>query len=261
MATSFKGEARPLSEQGLANATEVLGIGLPEIWAVLSVETSGAGFLADKRPKILFERHVFHKQTDGRFDQTEPNLSNPAAGGYGAGGANQYARLERAIALDRQAALNSASWGIAQVMGFNATSVGFAGAEEMIARFEASEDVQLGAMATFIKAKGIDADLRAHDWAGFARVYNGPSFARNEYDKKLATFHAKYAQGAMPDLALRAAQLYLAYCGFNPGPVDGLMGSKTRKALETFQQRQGLAVSGAADPATLQALEEQAAGV
>lgn len=97
------GAGRPISNAGLGNVSSQLGVGLPEIWSVLKVETCGCGFLPDRRPQILFERHIFHRQTGGRFDATSPEIGNKEAGGYGSGGSHQYDRLERAIALDRQA--------------------------------------------------------------------------------------------------------------------------------------------------------------
>ena len=38
--------------------------------------------------------------------------------------------------------------------------------------------------------------------------------------------------------------------GFDPGPVDGVFGSRTRTAVSTFQVAQGLASTGAVDAAT-----------
>ncbi|MEZ5667259.1 MAG: peptidoglycan-binding domain-containing protein [Alphaproteobacteria bacterium] len=43
---------------------------------------------------------------------------------------------------------------------------------------------------------------------------------------------------------LREAQSMLATLGFDPGPADGLMGPRTRSALEQFQTQQGVPVSG-----------------
>ncbi|NJM92326.1 MAG: N-acetylmuramidase family protein [Rhodospirillaceae bacterium] len=77
--------------------------------------------MPNRRPKILFERHIFHQRTNGKFDATHPDISHPKWGEYGKASA-QYDRLGRAMALDRQAALESASWGLPQVMGFNAVS-------------------------------------------------------------------------------------------------------------------------------------------
>src|SRR6266567_3958005 len=111
----FEGAGRPLSEGGLQQVANEVGVGLPALWAVMTVETKGCGFLTDRRPQILFERHVFRKRTNGEFDETAPDLSDPVAGGYGKAGAFQYDRLTRAIGLNRKAALESTSWGLGQI--------------------------------------------------------------------------------------------------------------------------------------------------
>src|SRR5437879_6105925 len=105
----FVGKSLALSTDGLSAVADSLSIQAPEIWSVLSVETSGCGFLADRRPPILFERHIFSKLTNGQHGISD--VSNPQAGGYGPSGANQYLRLANAIQLNRTAALQSASWG------------------------------------------------------------------------------------------------------------------------------------------------------
>ena len=148
----FEGAGKPLSDSGLTQAGTALNVGLPALWAVMTVETKGCGFLPDKRPLILFERHIFHRSTQGRFANDAPDLSNPAWGGYGSAGAYQYERLERAVALDRKAALESCSWGLGQVMGFNAGKVGFSDVEAMVAAMMRSEDEQFRAMVAFIAA-------------------------------------------------------------------------------------------------------------
>lgn len=50
------------------------------------------------------------------------------------------------------------------------------------------------------------------------------------------------------------AQRQLLNLGFNPGPVDGLMGPRTRAAIEGFQRERGLTASGRLDRATLDVL-------
>ncbi len=45
--------------------------------------------------------------------------------------------------------------------------------------------------------------------------------------------------------------------GFNPGPVDGKAGPKTKAALKQFQQSQGISASGQLDGQTLVALGVQ----
>lgn len=54
--------------------------------------------------------------------------------------------------------------------------------------------------------------------------------------------------------AVKKAQQALADAGFNPGPVDGKIGVRTRSALMAFQQVKGISDSGELDQATLMAL-------
>lgn len=258
MTAAFKGRAVPISDVGFGVVAEELRVFAPEIWAILSVETRGAGFLVDRRPLILFERHVFHRQTNGKFSDQHPDISNSVAGGYGQGGAAQHDRLQRAVALDRSAALQSASWGIGQVMGANFAMVGYDDVDSMVAAMTRTEDEQLRAMASYIDAAGLASALRAHNWPSFARGYNGPRYAENHYDSRLASAHARFARGPLPDLAVRRAQLLLLYLGYHPGPVDGVVGRFTRDALLQFQTNEKLSETGALDSVTAARLDERA---
>jgi hypothetical protein len=247
MTPKFIGKSAPLSSSGLANVSEDLKVKPAEIWAVLHVETAGYGFLPDRRPKILFELHVFSNQTNQQFDPAEIGPD------YGADGAHQYERLAKAIAFDEQAALRSASWGLGQIMGFNAQAAGFQNVDEMIAAMVESEGNQLVAMAQFLKNTGLDSKLRSQDWRGFAEGYNGKGFERNNYDKKLEAAFVQYSV-LLPDLNVRTAQMLLTYLGLHPGTIDGVMGRRTRSALEEFQQKEGLPVTGNPDAATIERL-------
>jgi hypothetical protein len=245
--TDFQGQGSPLSSDGFNAACAAVGTGAAEIWAVVSVETSGCGFLPDRRPKILFERHVFSRLTEHRFDIDDPDVSQPTPGGYGLGGAHQYDRLGVAIGLDREAALQSASWGLGQIMGENFAAAGFDSVDDMVAAMVGSENGQFQAMAAFLKANGWDAPLRDHDWAGFARRYNGPNYAAHNYDGLLQHFYTTYSSGPAPDFQVRAAQIYLTYKGFSPGGIDGIMGNATAAAIRRFQQSIGVPQTGAID--------------
>jgi peptidoglycan hydrolase-like protein with peptidoglycan-binding domain len=48
------------------------------------------------------------------------------------------------------------------------------------------------------------------------------------------------SNGGLPDLDLRAVQLLLSYHGFNPGPIDGAEGERTRAAIAAFTARHEL---------------------
>lgn len=254
----FSGNGLPLSTDGLEAARKSLGIDLASLWSVLTVETKGCGFLASRQPVILFERHIFHRLTDGRFDAKAPDLSNPRPGGYGPAGDPQYEKLDRAIRLDRQAALQSASWGLGQIMGFNAALAGFRNVESMVKAMTGSEDAQLQGVAAYIDSAGLGKPLKRQDWTAFARGYNGEEFKKNKYDEKLALAHARYATGTVPSMAVRAAQLYLMYLGYAPGGVDGWFGRMTQAALMRFQEDRGLTRSGMLDPQTDSALKRAA---
>jgi N-acetylmuramidase len=158
----FAGPAHPLHSDGLAAAAEHVGVEPAVLWSVVVVETAGCGFLPDRRPCILFERHIFSTRTGRRFDAAHPGISGPA-GGYGQPGAHQYERLEEAIACGRRAAIESASWGLGQIMGFNAGLAGFGDAEEMVSEMMRSENEQILAMASFtqgaLPTDAIDAGL------------------------------------------------------------------------------------------------------
>jgi hypothetical protein len=220
----------------------------PEIWTVLAVETSGCGYLPDLRPQILYERHIFHRLTQGKYD--DGDISDPTPGGYGACGAHQYDRLNVAIAKDRTAALQSCSWGIGQIMGENYSLAGFADVEQMVAAMSQSEDQQLAAMGNFLVSSRLNIPLQAHDWASFARGYNGPNYAIHRYDIRLNAEFQKYSAEGLPDLNVRAAQLYLTYLHFHPGPADGIAGKRTSSALADFQTQYRLTKTSIIDPET-----------
>ena len=112
-------------------------------------------------------------------------------------------------------------------------------------------------MAHFIGTIGAVAHLRAHNWPAFAAAYNGPAYAQNSYDERLRAAHQKYVTGALPDLAVRGIQAYLVYLGYNPGPVDGVVGRFTRSALRMFQEKEGLPIREAFDADMLKAVQER----
>ena len=180
-----------LTEADFQAAADALGVEVAAIKAVDATETAGKGFEANGEPVILFERHIFHRKTKGRFSRQHPDISNPTPGGYGSQ-ASQHARLRRAVALDRQAALLSASWGRFQIMGFNHQVAGFNTVQGLINAMYKSERAQLDAFVNYLKNEGLADELRRHDWAGFARKYNGPAYRKNNYDTKLARFYAKF---------------------------------------------------------------------
>ncbi len=256
MSTSI---GNPLTPQAFQGACQKLGIDAPTLWAVMAVETRGCGFQEDRQPVILFERHIFHKLTGGKFDQSHPDLSNPEAGGYGNNGAFQHLRLARAKALDEENALKSASWGLGQVMGMHAQDLGYANVQSMVQAMSRGEDEQLQALVAFVaKQPNMPKHLHAQEWAAFAERYNGSAYKKNAYDTRLEAAHARYAAGPLPDFTVRTVQLCLLYLHYAIGGVDGWFGQHTQKALTAYQSYKGLPPNGRITASTLDSLKADA---
>src|SRR5262245_8962697 len=183
-----------LSEDDYKKAADELGCEVACIRAVADVESKGGAYLPDGRPQILFEAHKFSYYTKGRFDGSHPHISSPEWNKkLYRGGAAEWGRLEEAIELDRKAALMSASWGRFQIMGFNFAHAGFTNVEDFIAAIKESEQENLAAFVELIKSFGLADELQRHDWAKFARIYNGPG-AVAQYSERLDRAYDKFSK-------------------------------------------------------------------
>jgi len=244
---NFYGPGTPLTQGGLNDAAKLADVGLVELWALMTVETSGCGYLPDRRPKILLERHIFSRLTSGKFDADDPDVSQPSQGGYGVPGAHQYDRLSAALQLNAEAALQSCSWGLGQIMGENFKEAGFASVDDMVAAMIAREDNHVAAITAFLQSTGIAETLRSHQWTSFARRYNGPDYAANNYDGVLGHFYDLYNTSGVPSVEVRAVQIALTYEGYPLGRIDGIIGTQTQGAIKHYQQANGLSVTGQID--------------
>lgn len=186
-----------LNDATFAKAAQALGCEVASIRAVAEVESLGNGFLPSKRPKILFEAHIFSRETKRKYDKSNPEISSPTWNrSLYKGGEKEYDRLKEAIALDRDAAIRSASWGRFQIMGFNHKKAGHALLDSFIKAMFASESKQLDAFVSFLKSEKLDVPLKAKDWSAFAKGYNGSGYAQNQYDVKMKIAYEKYAKQA-----------------------------------------------------------------
>lgn len=180
-----------LTEQDYEDAAKRLDCEVAAIKAVAETESSGDGFLPDGGVKILFERHLFSKLTGRKFDASNPDLSNRKAGGYGTVLA-QPDRLKRAMELDHDAALKSASYGRFQVLGNNWQDLGYGSVQEFVDSM-GTDAGQLDSFIRFVEKNGLAGALQSKNWAAFAKRYNGPNYRINKYDDKMAAAYKKYA--------------------------------------------------------------------
>lgn len=201
--------SRLLTNTALVKAAKRLGVELATVYAVNEVESQGAGFLGNGKPKILFERHVMYERLalprDGGDDvaalkvhadelaRVYPNLVNPRPGGY-AGGTAEHQRLAQARLLDAERAAESTSWGAFQVMGYHWERLGYASLEDFTTRMAQNEGEHFEAFIRFIEADpALLKALKGKKWAQFAKLYNGPAYARNLYDTKLERAYERHA--------------------------------------------------------------------
>ncbi len=183
-----------LSDQDYQQIAAHLGCEVAAIKAVASVESAGNAFFADWRPKMLFEAHIFSRQTNHQYDSQFPQISSPKWDkSLYLGGEREYQRLAAAMTLNPEAALRSASWGRFQIMGFNSQLCGYGTVKQFVKAMFSSEREHLNAFVGFIQRNNIVRYLVAKNWAAFARAYNGPGYANNRYDEKMASAYAKFA--------------------------------------------------------------------
>lgn len=185
---------KKLTEDDFKGAALKLRCEIAVIKAVAEVESNGNGFNPDGSVVTLFEGHWFFKLTKEPFSKTHPHLSykNWTRKYYGKTWQQRKARLEEAMSLNREAAIQSASWGKFQIMGFHWKKLGYASVEDFYCKMNESEGSQLDAFIRYIQVFGLADELQRKDWAGFALAYNGPKYQINRYDEKMKRAYLKY---------------------------------------------------------------------
>lgn len=269
------------SRKIIAEIAKKAGIEPLALFAVAEVESGGKAFARiDGRlePVIRFEPHYFDRRlsNDQKRRARDAGLASPLAEAIAnpvtQGG--RWKMLQQAAKIDRQAALESVSWGIGQVMGAHWAWLGYANVEALVEEARSGLAGQARLMVRYIGKSGMCGTLNRHDWAAFARAYNGPGYRRNAYQRKLARAYARYrrledaglnsvAAATRPaprpeqslgygdrGAAVSRLQRMLSTLGY-PLLADGIYGSRTRIAVRRFQANCGLEMDGVAGPWTM----------
>lgn len=167
--------------------------------AVAEVESGGRALfpVADrKEPAIRFEGHYFDRRLSGRIREQarQMGLASPDAGRVRNPKTQRerWVLLERAMSIHRQAALESTSWGLGQVMGAHWEWLSYQSIDELVSEARSGIAGQVSLMLNFIDKAGLKVSLQAKDWRDFARRYNGPAFARNQYDSRMAAAYERW---------------------------------------------------------------------
>ena len=159
--------------------------------AILNIEAGSSGFFPAGNLKIRFEAHSFRDMLDNdqlfhehfKIADSRPwanpqyyrqSPADPWQEIHTGNPDHEYGALGVADQLDAEAAYQSISMGIAQVMGFNHKRVGYKTARAMYTAFWASEAMHVVAFFNYILS---DPELvqavHAKDWRTIARLYNG----------------------------------------------------------------------------------------
>ncbi|MEN0040411.1 MAG: N-acetylmuramidase domain-containing protein [Pseudomonadota bacterium] len=234
--------------------------------SVVEVESggrTGATVRGRFQPLIRFEGHYFDRflkgdaletaRLAGLADRKAGRIKNPRS---------QTARwdmLDRAIAIDRTAALSSCSWGVGQVMGSHWKWLGYGSVDALVAEARSGVAGQVELMVRYIeRAKLVDA-LQTCDWHRFARIYNGPAYAKHGYHTRMAAAYRRWRRRLnrhdetardmlrFGDRGPRVRQLQDSLR--NKGYLlasDGIFGLRTDKELRSFQRDNGLPITGMA---------------
>lgn len=188
----FRNTSAPMiTPSDLAGFAVRLGCTVKQLQAVAAVESAGAGFDATGKPRILFERHIFHRLTGGKFSPAPFSASD-----YGGYSVPSWSKLADAAGKNPDAAFSSCSWGRFQVMGMHWKKLSYASAFDLAVSTVTGEAAHFELLARYIETFGLKDELaklsaNPADCAPFAKGYNGPDYARNRYDHKLAMEMAK----------------------------------------------------------------------
>ena len=191
---------KKITFQQIAEVAKSINVPTAALQAVMKVEAKGSGFYPDGTPVILFERHVFRQRLIAnnkaliadKAMRERPDLCSKTMGSYGLYSA-QHGRLNAACQYDRVSALESASWGLGQVMGYHWRLLSYVSLQAFINAMYKDEASQIDAMCRFIKVNGLDKYLRNQDWKNFALRYNGEAYKNNNYDVKLANAYKEFS--------------------------------------------------------------------
>ena len=154
--------------------------------AVIGVESGGVGFNTDGKIIIQFEPSWFKRKApytpSGLWSLNKVERQSA-----------EWIAFNDAFSKNANAAMESASIGIMQVMGFHWKDLGFNSVGEMWDYAKESEANQVDLAIRFIKRNSkLDKALKNKDWSTFAYYYNGSGYKEFKYDTRLASEHKRH---------------------------------------------------------------------
>lgn len=213
-----------VSKTDIEAAAKDLACDADLIYAIARQESAHSSFITIEGrtvPTILYERHWFRKltmpgkkppspyekdhyaicgpayhrtHTDKKTKKLVDNVTGVAPiddDVYGSSGLHQYKRLVEAYGLDKSAALQSASWGKFQIMGFNFKPAGFGDVFAFVKAMSTGDPAHIKAFLKFAKSNAVLLKgLRTRDFEMIAAGHNGADWRKTnpEYASNLEKF-------------------------------------------------------------------------
>lgn len=146
-------------------------VSLPALLAIIDVESGGRGFSASTGKIIIqFEPHIFKRRAPG----AEPGLWSTNAVDVQS---KEWLAFNNAFSKDPDAAMESTSIGLPQIMGYHFARLGYATVGAMWDHFKQGEEAQVSALIRFIETDPrLAKAVIAEDWHMVATVYNGAKY-------------------------------------------------------------------------------------
>ena len=181
-----------LTDQDFAFVAEELGVEVAAIKAVVLIETNNQmqGFWAPGVPVINFDK-VMYNRFRQKVASKEGAKGEKVPAGLSGHALREWTQLIDARKVNAQGANMGTFWGMFQIGGFNYKLCGCETVDEFVKLMSESEFRQLELFATFIRKGGMLDDLKKRNWAGFARKFNGPRYAKRGYHTKMAAAYKK----------------------------------------------------------------------
>ncbi len=182
-----------LTDEDFRTVAEELGVEIAAIKAVVLIEAGKQmkGFYAPGVPVVNFDGSMYRAHASKAKNKKGDKNAKvpPGLKGYAL---REWTQLVNARRKNSDGANMGTFWGMFQIGGFNYKLCGCSDVDEFVRVMSESEFSQLELFAKFITNAGMLPDLRNKNWAGFARKYNGASYARRGYHTRMAAAYKKF---------------------------------------------------------------------
>lgn len=161
----------------------------------IEVETGGKGFNTDGKIMLQFEPAWFKKKApfapSGKWSVNKVDVQS-----------KEWIAFNDAFAKNKDAAMESTSIGLGQIMGFHFKRLGFKTVGEMWDHAKESLENQIWQIAQFIATdENLKTAIKNKDWFTIAKIYNGSGFmeiarkyGREPYNISMANACKKYSK-------------------------------------------------------------------